>query len=207
MIRRALAVAVGLFAVCFAVTAQQTNRSGPMRNRAVPREQLHAPIRFDPALALSLYQPNALSANDSFLFRKGPVHTWSDGGRLASENALAEIGMATIDVFPAAYLPPPNAFGSASPNRAGAPSNQRPGNFGSDPKDSPEMMFSPPDRFYYGGEVGFMYGRWSGKGSGDMMESYIMGTAGNDHFQITAGAAFENWSGNGARFRSFALPR
>ncbi len=207
MIRRALAVAVGLFAVCFAVTAQQTNRSGPMRNRAVPREQLHAPIRFDPALALSLYQPNALSANDSFLFRKGPVHTWSDGGRLASENALAEIGMATIDIFPTAYLPPPNAFGSASPNRAGAPSNQRPNNFGTDPKDSPEMMFSPPDRFYYGGEVGFMYGHWSGKGSGDMMESYIMGTAGNDHFQITAGAAFENWSGNGARFRSFALPR
>jgi hypothetical protein len=189
MIRSALAVTVGLFA-CFPVAGQQANR----------------PRATDPAFGLGLYQPKSFSANDSFLLRKGPVHTWSDGGRLASENALAEIGMAAIDIFPTAYLQPPNAFGPASPNRAGAPSNQRPGNFGSDPKDSPEMMFSPPDRFYYGGEVGFMYGRWSGKGSGDMMESYIMGTAGNDHFQITAGAAYEQWSGNGSRFRSF-VPR
>jgi hypothetical protein len=192
MIRPALAVAVGLFAVCFPVAAQQANR----------------PRATDPAFELGLYQPKTFSAKaSSLLFHKGPVRAWSDGGRLASENALASIGMAAIDIFPTAYLPPPNAFGPASPNRAGVPSNQRPGNFGSDPKDSPEMMFSPPDRFYYGGEVGFMYGHWSGKGSGDMMESYIMGTAGNDHFQITAGAAFENWSGNGARFRSFALPR
>jgi sugar/nucleoside kinase (ribokinase family) len=69
------------------------------------------------------------------------------------------------------------------------------------------MMTSPPDRFYYGGEIGFMYGHWSGKGGGDMMQSYIIGGVGNDHFQINAGAALEDWNGHAARFHSFGFPR
>ncbi len=69
------------------------------------------------------------------------------------------------------------------------------------------MMMSLPDRFYYRGEIGFLYGHSIGKGSGDMMESYILGQVGNDHLQITAGAAFENWSGQTSRFHSFNLSR
>jgi len=195
MITRALAVAVGLFAICFPVAAQQANRAEAT----------------DPAFVLGLYQPKSSSAKDSFLLlKRGPVRAWSDGGALARENAFGEIGMASLALFPAASLPPPTAFGPAPTNTARAASDSRSENLAADGKNviSPdEIMVPPSDRFYYGGEVGFMYGHWSGKGSGDMMESYIMGTAGNDHFQITAGAAFENWSGNGARFRSFALPR
>jgi hypothetical protein len=135
------------------------------------------------------------------------VHAWSDGGRLASENALAATGMVALDLFSGAYLPPSDTFGPAPTNRARAASDSRPDNFGTDPKDSPEMMMSPPDRFYYGGEIGFLYGHSIGKGSGDMMESYIFGQVGNDHLQITAGAAFENWSGQTSRFHSFNLSR
>ena len=192
MIRPALAVAVGLFAVCFPVAGQQPNR----------------PRATDPDFGLNLYQPKSFSANDNFLlFHRGPVRAWSDGGRLASENALAEIGMASLDLFPVAYLPPPNSFGPAPTKNGRAASDSRSNNFARDAKDSPEIMVSPPDQIYCGGEIGIMYGRWSGKGSGDMMESYIVGQVGNDHFQITAGAAYEQWSGNGSRFHSFTLPR
>jgi hypothetical protein len=208
MIRRALAVAVSLVAVCFPAAAQQAKRPITTRHRAVAPEQLHAATAFDPALALSLYQPKAFSSKDSFLlFHRGPVHAWSDGGQLASENALAGAGIVALDLFSGAYLPPPDAFGATPANRGRTVSNSRPENFGPDPKGSPEMMVSPPDQIHYGGEIGFMYGQWSGKGSGDMMESYILGQVGNDHFQITAGAAYEDWSGHTQRFHSFLAPR
>ncbi len=196
MIRRALAVAIGLIAVCSPVAAQQANRPKATRHRPVALEQSHTAAAFDRALALSLYQPKAFSSKDNFLlFHK-------DGGQLASETALVEIGMGPLDLPPLTYFSP-NGFGPAPTNKGRAVSNSRPENFGSDPKDSPEMMLSPPDRVYYGGEIGFLYGHSIGKGSGDLMESYIMGQVGNDHFQITAGAAFDQSSGQGVRFRSF----
>ena len=100
MIGRVLSVGVGLVGVCFAVGAQQTNWRGATQN--------------DRSTALSLSQPKFFSAKDSsILFHKGPVYAWSDGGRLASNNALAEIGMASLDVFPVAYLPP-NTSGVAT---------------------------------------------------------------------------------------------
>ena len=201
MIRRALAVATVLLAVCFPVAAQQAKRPMATRHRALAPERLQAAAAFDPALAFSLFQPNAFSSKDSFLLlHRGPVHAWSDGGRLASENALAGSGMVALDLFSGAYLPPPDTFGPAPANRARAASDSRPENFGTDPKDSPEMMMSPPDRFYYGGEIGFLYGHSIGKGSGDMMESYILGQVGNDHLQINAGAAYEDWNGHAPRF-------
>ncbi len=68
-------------------------------------------------------------------------------------------------------------------------------------------MSQPVNRVYYTGEVGFLYGQSIGKGSGDYWQNYVWGQAGNDHFQVTAGAAFENWSGNGAKLRTFRIPR
>lgn len=204
MIRRAVAVATVLLAVCFSVAAQQPKRPTPTRHRALAPERLQAAAAFDPALAFSLFQPNAFSSPGSFLLlQRGPVHAWSDGGRLTSENALADSGMVALDLFSGAYLPPPTTFGPAPANRASAASDSRPQNFGADPKDSPEMSMSSPDRFYYGGEIGFLYGHSIGKGSGDMTESYIFGQVGNDHLQITAGASFDQWSGQGVKFRSF----
>ena len=207
MIRRALAVAVGLIAVCLPVTAQPGNRPAATKARTSKHQQLPAG-RSSSAAELSLYQPTVFSANDnSLLLRKGRVLPWSDGGRLASENALASTGMISLDLFSSAYLPPVNTFGPVPMNRGTTGLNSRPGNLGTDAKDSPEVTMSPPDHFYYGGEIGFMYGHWSGKGGGDLMQSYIMGAAGNDHFQITAGAAFDDWNGHAARFRSFGFPR
>src|SRR6266704_3915177 len=113
MMRRVLSVAASLLGVCFALAAQQANWRGSTQN--------------DHASALSLYQPKIFSAKDSsLLFHKGPVHTWSDGGRLASNNALAEIGMVSLDLFPVAYLPP-NSPGVATARRGSDTTAASPG--------------------------------------------------------------------------------
>ena len=198
MVKRAVCVALGLIGACFSAVAQQAYLSGwPV-------------AAFDPAFALNLYQPNVPSPADSFLlFHRGPLRTWSDGGWLASENALSQVGMASLDFFPAAFLPP-EAFGTGFASRGTGAGNTRSLNSETDGKGSPtEMMSSSLNPTYYGGEVGFLYGQSSGKGGGDMWETYVVGTVGNDKFQITAGAAFDEWNGNGrsVRFRSFPAPR
>jgi hypothetical protein len=193
MIGRVLSVAAGLLGICFAVAAQQANSSRPSQS--------------DHAAALSLYQPKILSVkNSSLLFRKGPVRAWSDGGQLVSETAMAEIGMMSLDLFPVAYLPP-NASGVATAKKGSAASDSPSGNFGPDGKDLNGTMMSPTDQVYYGGEVGVLYGRWTGKGGGDLMQSYILGTVGTDKIQISVGAEYEESSGRSARYRSYVFPR
>ena len=193
MVKRALCVALGLVGACLPAVAQQATR---------PEWPVGA---FDPAFAMDLYQPKISGAGDSFLlFRRGPVRPWSDGGWLASENALTQTGMVSLDFFPAAFWTPEVVSGS----RTNGVHNSRSVNSGTDGKDLPqEMLRSTP--IYSGGEVGFVYGQWSGKGGGNMWETYVVGTVGNDKFQITAGATFDEWNGTGrdVRFRSFAAPR
>jgi hypothetical protein len=198
MVKRGLCVALGLVGACCPAVAQQGFRS-------------EWPVAaLDPSFALSLYQPRISGASDSFLlFRRGLVRAWSDGGWLASESALTQIGMTSLDLFPVAFLPP-EAFGSVSGPKGNSAANSRSVNSGTDGKDSPnELLSSSQNPIYYGGEVGFLYGRWTGNGGGDMWETYVVGTVGNDKFQINAGAAFDEWNGNGrgVRFRSFAAPR
>jgi len=203
MIRRALAVATGFVAICFPVAGQQANQPEPTKDRAAAFEQSYAAGALDRAFALSLYQSKILSAkNSSLLFNKGRVLAWSDGGRLASENALASVGMASLNLFSDAYFVP-DTFGSAAARKESAPSGSRSENFGSDAKDLPDELMAPPsDLIYYGGEIGILYGHSIGKGSGDMLETYIQGAVGNEHFQITAGAAYEQASGSAVKFRS-----
>ena len=53
---------------------------------------------------------------------------------------------------------------------------------------------------YVHGEVGFLYGRSTGKFGGELEQGYVIGTVGNDKFSITAGAAVENRSGRVPKF-------
>ena len=203
MFRGALLLALGFFAVSFSVVAQQAKHSGAAQHH-VAASTLRP---LDAVSNLSIYRPNVVNAPNSILFHNGPVRTWSDGGQLVSENAFVQIGMAPLGLFPAAYLAPSDV-GPAQIRTPSAASNSRSANLPTDGKDlSPEMLNSPLNQVYVTGEVGFMYGQWSGKGSGDYWENYVWGQAGNDKFQITAGASFENWSGNGVKFRSFNVAR
>jgi hypothetical protein len=201
MSRGALVLALGLFGVCFTATAQQAKHSRAVQQRVTASSV--TPL--GRVSTLSLYAPKALTNSDnSILFHAGPVRAWTDGAQLASENALAQVGMAPLGLFPAAYLAPSDV-GPVPTRKPGTASNSRTENFGADGKDLPgEMMASPLSNVYYTGEVGFLYGHWSGNGGGDYVGSYVWGQAGNDKFQITAGGSFENWDGHGSKFRSFS---
>ena len=201
MSKGALVLALGLFGFCLTVAAQQAKHSGAAQYRVAAS----AVTPRGPISSLSLYAPKTFSAsNNSLLFRNGPVRAWSDGAQLASETALAQIGMAPLGLFPVAYLAPSDV-GPAPAKKSGAASNSRSENIGADGKDLPgEVMGSPLSNVYCTGEIGFLYGQWSGKGGGDYVGSYIWGQAGNDRFQITAGASFDNWDGHGSKFRSFS---
>jgi len=205
MIRRALAVAVGLFVVCFCLEAQQAKRSTEARRPASKHLQpAGAP---DTSFGLSLHQPKNFSTKDSsILFNKGPVGAWSDGGRLASEKAFASMSMGSFELPPAPYFAP-DAFTSTPAKRGSTISRPQSENFGTDGKDFDGELLSPQDRIYYGGEIGFLYGHGTGKGSGDLIDTYIFGQVGNDHFQITAGTEYQEWSGQTPRFRSFPVSR
>jgi hypothetical protein len=58
-----------------------------------------------------------------------------------------------------------------------------------------------PDRIQYGGEIGFLYGKSSGKYGREDFSSYIIGTIGNDKFSITAGFLHQETTFNGSRWR------
>jgi hypothetical protein len=53
---------------------------------------------------------------------------------------------------------------------------------------------------YASGEVGFLYGRSTGKFGRDVEQGYFIGNVGNDKFHITVGTSYENSSGRFPRF-------
>ena len=204
MFKGALFLALGFLAVCFPVLAQQAKHSGATQHRAATSDT----STFERGSTLSFYRPNVVSAsNASLLFHNGPVRAWSDGAQLASESALAQIGMAPLGLFPMTYLAPSDV-GPIPTTKPSSASNSRSQMLATDGKDWPgEMISSPLNQVYYTGEVGFVYGQWSGKGNGDYWQSYVWGQAGNDKFQINAGAAFENWSGSSPKIRAYPFSR
>ena len=204
MFKGALFLALGFLAVCFPVAAQQTKHSGAAQHRAATA----GTTTFEHGSTLSLYPSNVVVAsNASLLFHNGPVRTWSDGAQLASETALAQIGMAPLGLFPAAYMAPSDA-GPTPIRKSSAAPDSRSANLVADGKDLPgEMLNSPLNHVYYTGEVGFVYGQWSGRGNGDYWQNYVWGEVGNDKFRINAGASFENSSGNSPKIRAYPFSR
>lgn len=204
MVKRALCVAMGLFGALSPIAAQQAHHS-------IRRERLQSNSVLNAPLSLSLYRPKISSATDSsLLLHNGSVPLWLDGidPGYGFTTQWVQMGFMSPDILPASALSaaPP----SAQISRPGGVHRSEGRDLGPDGKDiGDEMMESPLSRVYYGGEVGFLYGRWSGKGGGDMWETYVVGTVGNDKFQITAGASYDEWNGNGrsVRFRSFGAPR
>ena len=203
MFRGALVFALGLFGVCFPLVAQQAEHSGSTHHRVAS-----AVTPLDGVSNLSIYQPQILNgSNSSLLLHNGPLRAWSDGAQLVSESAFVQIGMAPLGLFPVAYLAPSDV-GPVPVRKLNTGSNSRRENLAADGKDLPsEMISSPLNQVYCTGEVGFMYGQWSGKGSGDYVGSYVWGQAGNDKFQITAGASFDNWSGSSPKIRAYQFSR
>lgn len=86
-----------------------------------------------------------------------------------------------------------------------------------DPSDSLSMGYVPspsrrnsldnavdwraPSKIQFGGEIGFLYGKSTGKYGREDFSSYIIGTLGNDKFSITAGFLHQESSGRYPRWR------
>ena len=168
MIKRALLVALGFLALCFPVAAQQTTPS------------------LDASSAFALYRPEIFSTVDSLaLIDRLPVLNFLDGTRLPVSSEMGRMGTARLDLPSLAFL------SAAKVQKINAAPVS-----GKDGKDSPaEVVSSPVNPVYYGGEMGFMYGHSSGKFGGDEFGTYIEGGVGNDKFQINAGAAYQEWNG------------
>jgi len=206
MVKRALCVALGLFAALSSAPSQQAHRS-TSREHSRSNGVLSAP------LSLSLYRPSvAAAADSSLLLHNGSVPLWLAGPQFSSAgidpgytfaSQWVQMGFTPSDLFPAASL---NVDHQSGARRVHGSDGK---DLGVNGKDMSNDLSSSPNPVYVTGEVGFLYGRWSGKGGGDMWESYIEGTVGNDKFQITAGASYDEWNpdGRSVRFRSFAAPR
>lgn len=212
MVKRALCVATGLLGALLPAVAQQAHHS-THHERLQSNSVLNAP------LSLSLYRSrNSGVADGSLLLHNGSVPLWLDGPQVSTgivdpgysfASQWVQMGFTSQNLFPDMSLNGAQPSSAQTPN-VGRVHSSNGKDLGGDGKDiGDEMMESPLSRVYYGGEIGFLYGRWSGKGGGDMWESYIVGTVGNDKFQITAGASYDEWNPNGhsVRFRSFAAPR
>jgi hypothetical protein len=211
MVKRALCVAMGLLGALLPAVAQQPHHS-------TKHEQLRSAGAASAPLSLNLYRPKVWgTAESSLLLHNGSVPLWLDGPELSNgvvgpsygfASSWVQLGFTSADFLPAAFLS--GAQPAAHRPSAGRVHGKDGKDLGTDAKDSPdEMLSSSANPIYCSGEVGFLYGRWSGKGGGDMWETYVVGTVGNDKFQITAGASYDEWNGSGrsVRFRSFAAPR
>jgi hypothetical protein len=211
MVKRALCVALGVIGALLPAVAQQPHHS-------TKREESRSAGASSAPLSLNLYSPKAWgAAESSLLLHNGSVPLWLDGSRFSNRitdpsygfaSSWVQLGFTSADFLPAAFLS--GAQTPAQRPSAGRVHAKDGKDLGADSKDSPdEMLSSSANPIYCGGEVGFLYGRWSGKGGGDMWETYVVGTVGNDKFQITAGASYDEWNANGrsVRFRSFAAPR
>jgi hypothetical protein len=69
---------------------------------------------------------------------------------------------------------------------------------GADSKDSSKEVSDVSRRNlldYVHGEIGFLYGRSTGRFGGGVEQGYIIGDVGDDKFQISVGAAYQHSSG------------
>src|SRR5215216_608742 len=144
MFKPALFLALGFFAVCLPVVAQQAKHSGPVQHRVAGS----ALVPLDTVSNFCIYRPNVSSASNSILFHSGPVRAWSDGAQLVSGNALMQIGMAPLGLFPVTYFAPSN-IGSAPISQPGAGADSRSRIAAINGKDLPgEMISSPLNQVY-----------------------------------------------------------
>ena len=144
-----------------------------------------------PLFAQQTYRPDPFSAlNNSISL---PSLSLSDGQRFSFSGAVAPpFSFSWMEPTPPDFLP---ALRTTAPPRAAAAAAY--------PKDSSKEVVDLQKRNlfdYAHGEIGFLYGRSTGKFSGDVEQGYFIGEVGNDKVHITAGAFYENSSVRFPRF-------
>jgi hypothetical protein len=189
MLKSALLGGIGFLSFCSCLTAQQTSSMERSTDETSMLRQLRHPSALDAPADLNLSRPEFFSPmHGSVLTEDVTMLTLWDEPRLPASSELVSMGMPPLD-FQEAIL------SAAEEELAGARV---------DGKDSPsEMVTSSLSPLYCTGELGVFYGRSSGKFDREIMQTYFLGTVGNDNFQITVGTAYEESNGRLPRFHSF----
>jgi hypothetical protein len=189
MLKNTLLVGLGLLGFCFPLAAQQTSRPERTKDETATLRQLR-PSALDAPARLTLARPEFFSPiHDSVLADELMMLALSVGQRLPASSELDSMEMPPLDYFQ------DDAVSAAEGQKAQA------GRL--DAKDSPsEVITSPLSPLYYSGELGFFYGRSSGKFEREIMETYFLGTVGNEKFQITVGGAYGESNVDVPRFHS-----
>ena len=155
-----------------------------------------------PGRTLSLAQLNSLAPQNSRPMFFQPTAFSRLGDPLLVDSSLEPATFSSRETFslattfnlvgtPTSFLPTTMAMQS--------PSHSVPSGYSKDSSDYP-LDLRPG--YYATGEVGFVYGRSSGKFGGDYKDAYIIGEVGNDKLHITVGASYEDSNWNGRTFRS-----
>ena len=139
-----------------------------------------------PLSAQQTDRPDIFSALNSSFLRPSSL-TLSDGQLFSFSGAVAPpLLFNWMETTTPDFLP---ALATTAPQRANA------GSSATAPKDSSKEVVDvrrPNLLDYAHGEVGFLYGRSSGKFGREVEQGYIIGEVGDDKFHITVGAAYEN---------------
>lgn len=172
MLKRAFLVVVGFLGFCLPVVAQ---------DETITRSDLEETGALDVPHALASYQPNIFSTVDGSILLHGlPAVTLLDGRRFPISGELGRMGLSPLGIFPLAFLSAVDVQKVGSSPLYGT--------------DSPGGVVNYRlNRYYSGGEVGLFYGR-GGHGREDK-QAYMIGGVGDDKFQITAGAAYQESRG------------
>src|SRR5204863_3167709 len=137
-------------------------------------EELRKTGDVDVGPALALNRPDAFNAVDSVLLLHSlPVTTMLDGRRFP----ISGQSNGMFNLFPVAFLNEVDVHKGPSPML----STEAPGG----------VLDMRLNRVYSGGEFGIFYGKSDGKYGSDLFQTYIIGGVGNDKFQISAGATYE----------------
>ena len=179
MTKRGLLPVVGFLGLCFSLAAEQVYGSPSGHGAPFTLAQLRSMAAANNGSVL--LQPTLFNSLDNPVF--GLPFSNRDVFSLATTFNL-------VGTAPQSFLPFSPAIESPRASRAATSA-----------KDSSDRLFDLRPNFdYVTGEVGFLYGRSSGKFGGEYKEGYIFGEVGNDRIHISAGASYEEWNGRVPRW-------
>jgi hypothetical protein len=179
MNKRGLLPVVAFLGLCFSLAAEQASGSPPGHGGTFTLAQLRSMAAANSGSVL--LQPNLFGSLDNpvfgFPFSNRDVFSLSTTFDLMGTTPRSFLPLSPAMESPKVSLPPTST------------------------KDSSDRLFDLRPNFdYVTGEVGFLYGRSSGKFGGEYKEGYIFGEVGNERIHISAGASYEEWNGRVPRW-------
>ncbi|MEP6955696.1 MAG: hypothetical protein ABI883_02635 [Chthoniobacterales bacterium] len=183
MITRSLPVLLASLSLCAVALAEDKRSSATTERETFTVEELEDHGALDAGPALALERSDVYSTvGGSISIHNLPAVTLLDGRRFPLSNGLGRMGT-TLDVLPLAFL------SAVDVQKVG----NRPAIGSGGPGGVVDLQLKRG--YEFGGEVGFLYGKSSGKYGREDFESYIIGGVGNDKFNITAGYSYRESSG------------